>query len=192
MVGIVFQHPDDQIVATTVEDEVAFGPENLGLARDEIRSRVDDALSAVGLSGLEHREPHLLSGGQKQRLAIAGALAMRPAFLVLDEPTSMLDPCGRADVLAVVARLRSTGHGILHITHNLSDVARADRAVVLDGGELVFSGTPEELFGRAKLLVASGLDLPPVAVLVQELAARGARVPRSAVAPEAIAEALWG
>lgn len=191
LVGIVFQHPDDQIVATSVEDDVAFGPENLGLSRDVIRARVDDALAAVGLTGLERREPHLLSGGQKQRLALAGALAMQPVYLVLDEPTSMLDPEGRADVLAIVGRLRAAGHGILHITHDLADVATADRAIVLDAGRVAFEGPLDELFARPELLEACGLELPPAALLARELRHRGAPTPVAAFSPEALAGALW-
>jgi energy-coupling factor transporter ATPase len=191
LVGIVFQNPDDQIVATSVEDDVAFGPENLGLDRDVIRSRVDDALRSVGLTGLEGREPHLLSGGQKQRLAIAGALAMQPTYLVLDEPTSMLDPEGRADVLGIVARLRAAGHGILHITHDLADVATADRAIVLDAGKVAFDGPPQGLYAQPAFLAACGLELPPTARLALELRALGAPVPPDAFAPEALAEALW-
>jgi energy-coupling factor transporter ATPase len=191
LVGIVFQHPDDQIIATSVEDDVAFGPENLGLSRDVIRGRVDDALAAVGLGGLERREPHLLSGGQKQRLAMAGALAMRPAYLVLDEPASMLDPEGRADVLRIVSQLRLAGHGILHITHDLAEVAGADRAIVLDSGSVAFEGTPTDLFGRPELLAECGLELPPAVRLADALRAFGAPLPVGAFDPEAIAEALW-
>ena len=190
-VGVVFQHPDDQIVATTVEEDVAFGPENLGLPREELRDRVDEALAAVGLTGLERREPHLLSGGQKQRLAIAGALAMRSRYLVLDEPTSMLDPEGRNDVLEVIAALRSAGHGILHITHDLADVAAADSTIVLRSGEVAFAGTPSELFARPELLGECGLELPPIARLARALRALGAPLEIGLATPTAIAEALW-
>ena len=190
-VGIVFQRPDDQIVATSVEDDVAFGPENLGLERVEIRRRVDEALSAVGLTGLERREPHLLSGGQKQRLAIAGALAMRPAYLVLDEPASMLDPSGRSEVLEIVERLRASGTGVLHVTHDLSDVLWADRVVVLDRGRLVFEGMMPDLIERPELLAASGLELPPISVLVTELRARGAVLARGIDDAPSLVEALW-
>lgn len=192
LVSVVFQHPDDQIVATSVEDEVAFGPENLGLPRDEIRQRVDSALQAAGLIGLERREPHLLSGGQKQRLAIAGALAMQPAYLVLDEPTSMLDPLGRAEVLDVVRRLRRAGHGILHITHDLAAIASADRVVVLEGGRLVFEGSVAELFERAGSLSDWGLEVPVITTLAWELRKRGATLPAVVTDPQALAEALWG
>jgi energy-coupling factor transport system ATP-binding protein len=190
-VGIVFQRPDDQIVATSVEDEVAFGPENLGVPREEIRERVAEAISAVGLTGLERREPHLLSGGQKQRLAIAGALAMRPRYLVLDEPTSMLDPTGRAEVLAIVEQQRAAGTGVLHITHDLADVLAADRAIVLDGGRVVFDGPVAGLLGEEGLLEACGLELPPIARLADALRAAGVPAPSAAGGAEALVEALW-
>lgn len=191
-VGVVFQNPDDQIVATTVEDDAAFGPENLGLPREEIRRRVDAALAGVGLAGLERREPHLLSGGQKQRLAIAGALAMLPAYLVLDEPTSMLDPQGRAEVLGILDRLRDEGHGILHVTHDLADAARADRVVVLVGGAVAFEGALGGLLGEAELLERAGLGVPPIGVLAAALAELGAPVTRGTLDPEALAVSLWG
>ncbi|NTU71011.1 MAG: energy-coupling factor transporter ATPase [Coriobacteriia bacterium] len=190
-VGMVSQHPDDQIVATSVEDDVAFGPENLGVARDQLRERVDAALAAVGLTGFEAREPHLLSGGQKQRLGIAGALAMQPAYLVLDEPTSMLDPEGRADVLRIVAELVAGGRGILHITHDLADIASADRVVVLDAGRVAFSGPVAELFGRHDVLAACGLELPRVSILAARLSEGGASARASATTPESLVEALW-
>jgi energy-coupling factor transporter ATPase len=189
LVGVVFQHPDEQIVATAVEDDVAFGPENLGLPRAEIRRRVDESLNVVGLEGLERREPHLLSGGQKQRLVIAGALAMRPRYLVLDEPTSMLDPQGRSEVLSVIARLRNDGRGILLVTHDLAEAARADRVLVLHGGSVAFEGTPEELFEDARL-GEWGLELPPVAHLVRALAAAGVPVDAATVDPVELAGVL--
>ena len=191
-VGVVSQHPEDQIVATTVEEDVAFGPENLGLANPELRLRVDSALRAVGLTGLECREPHLLSGGQKQRLVIAGALAMHPSYLVLDEPTSMLDPEGREDVLSVLAELRESGRGILHVTHNLADVADADRIVVLHHGAVAFCGTPDELVGSPGLLEQCGLEVPPFSVMVTRLWALGAPVSRKGLgSADEVAEALW-
>ena len=190
-VGMVFQRPDDQIVATSVEDDVAFGPENLGLPRAEIRERVDEAIAAVGLTGLERREPHLLSGGQKQRLAMAGALAMRPAYLVLDEPASMLDPDGRSDVLAIVRALRASGTGVMHVTHDLADIADADRAIVLDGGAVVFTGSVAELYGRPELLAASGLELPPLARLADALREAGAALPAGVLDADTIAGSLW-
>lgn len=189
IVGSVFQHPDDQIVATSVEDDVAFGPENLGLPREEIRRRVDAALEAVGLTGFERREPHLLSGGQKQRLVIAGALAMEPRYLVLDEPTSMLDPHGRREVLSVVRALKTKGHGILLVTHDLAEAGRADRVVVLDRGSVVFEGLPAGLLARGDL-ARWGLERPPVSVLVEALRANGADIGPATVDPAAIAGAL--
>ena len=191
-VAIVFQHPDDQIVATSVEDDVAFGPENLGMERGEIRLRVDEALASVGMTGLERREPHTLSGGQKQRLAIAGALAMHPAFLVFDEPTSMLDPIGRVEVLRIIEKLRAEGRGIVHITHELGDVVSADRVLVLDGGRPAFAGTPDELLGRGDVLDACGLEVPALLRLARELGSLGAPVPVRDLTPETIAGALWG
>jgi len=190
-VGMVFQRPDDQIVATTVEEDVAFGPENLGLDRSELRTRVDESLCAVGLEGLETREPHLLSGGQKQRLAIAGAIAMRPAYLVFDEPTSMLDPRGRDDVFAIIEQLKSAGHGVLHITHDLSEAVGADRALVLDRGKVAFQGTTPELFAQAELLGRCGLELPSSARLASELRRIGAPVPDDTYSVGALLELLW-
>lgn len=190
-VGMVFQNPDDQIVATAVEDDVAFGPENLGLERSEIRRRVDDALEAVGLAGLERREPHLLSGGQKQRLAIAGALAMLPRYLVLDEPTAMIDAQGRADVASVLERVRRSGHAVLLITHDLSEAAGADEVLVLHRGSVVFRGTVEALVADAGRLTTWGLELPPAARLGGSLRGFGVPVPATAFDPVAIAEALW-
>ncbi|HET6351343.1 MAG TPA: ATP-binding cassette domain-containing protein [Coriobacteriia bacterium] len=189
-VGMVFQHPDDQIVATAVEDDVAFGPENLGLPREEIRRRVDAAIAAVGLSGLERREPHLLSGGQKQRLAIAGALAMSPRYLVLDEPTAMIDATGRREVADVIASMRSEGHGILLITHDLADAATADRVLVLCSGKVAFGGTLAGLLAHGSDLDAWGLEAPPIAVLATELAARGLG-DGAALSPHEVVASLW-
>lgn len=189
-VGIVFQRPDDQIVATTVEDDCAFGPENLGLPREQIRARVDAALAAVGLADLARREPHLLSGGQKQRLAIAGALAMQPRYVVMDEPTSMLDPEGRADVLAVMDELRAAGHGILHVTHDLAEAVRADRVVVIDAGRAVFEGAALDLFRDEERLAAWGLETPPIARLAGALRERGFAADVRGFEPGQIAGAL--
>ena len=190
-VGFVQQNPENQIVGTVVEEDVAFGPENLGVPREELRVRVDEALDAVGLSGLERREPHLLSEGQKQRLAIAGALAMRPSYLVLDEPTSMLDGVGRADVNAVLRQLRVAGVGMLRITHDLADVADADRLIVLADGRVVWEGFPADLLAAPGLAEQLGLDVPPIALLADALRGLGMPVPASALDAEAIAGALW-
>lgn len=191
-VGMVFQRPDDQIVATTVEEDVAFGPENLGVERGELRVRVDESLAAVGMTGLESREPHLLSGGQKQRLAIAGAIAMRPAYLVLDEPTSMLDPQGRADILGIIGSLKRGTRGVMHVTHDLSEIVGADLAVVLDRGRVVFRGTPSELLGRSALLSEWGLELPPVARMAAALRRLGAPLHAGVSTLDAVREGLWG
>lgn len=190
LVGIVLQSPDDQIVATVVEEDVAFGPENLGIEPDEIRVRVDGALRAVGLTGLERREPHLLSGGQKQRLAIAGILALQPAFLVLDEPTSMLDPSGRRDVLDIIEKLRGQGHGIVHITHHLEDIATADRVLVLSEGAAVFCGSPLEFLQQDRFLESWGLALPATGLLAARLRDRGLPLPVTAMTAETIVSAL--
>jgi energy-coupling factor transport system ATP-binding protein len=190
-VGLVSQNPDNQIVGTVVEEDVAFGPENLGIAPDELRVRVDAALVAVGLSGMERREPHLLSEGQKQRLAVAGALAMGSEHLILDEPTSMLDPQGRADVLAVMRQLRAEGHGILHITHHLDDVAHADRVIALDAGVLAFEGSPEQLFADEDLLARLGLELPPLAAVAAYLRGAGFSLPVAISDARELVESLW-
>ncbi len=190
-VGFVQQNPDNQIVGTVVEEDVAFGPENLGVPTQELRGRVDAAIAAVGLTGLERREPHLLSEGQKQRLAIAGALALQPAYLVLDEPTAMLDGAGRADVLDTLRALRSSGVGIVHITHHLEDVVDADRAVVLVNGRIVFEGGPLDLFADPDLATSLGVELPPLAILVRELRESGIDIPPGIPSPELIAEAIW-
>lgn len=190
-VTFVQQNPENQIVGTVVEEDVAFGPENLGVERSEVRRRVDEALAAVGLSGLERREPHLLSEGQKQRLAIAGALALRPAYLVLDEPTAMLDGVGRRDVLGVLGVLRSSGVSILHVTHHLADVVDADRAVVLRDGLVAFDGAPATLMSDPLLVQALGLDMPALSRLAFELKELGVPVPDSARDVDSVVDAIW-
>ncbi|MDO9557435.1 MAG: energy-coupling factor transporter ATPase [Coriobacteriia bacterium] len=190
-VGLVLQNPDNQIVGTVVEEDVAFGPENLGVATADLRIRVDDALAVVSLTGMERREPHLLSEGQKQRLAIAGALAMGPDYIVFDESTAMLDPPGRADVLAVMQRLRSAGHGILHITHHLDDAAHADRIVALDAGSIAFDGQVEEFFEQNERLSDLGLELPPLAAAAAYLRNAGLVVPAAVADARGLVEALW-
>lgn len=188
-VGLVLQNPDNQIVSTTVEEDVAFGPENLGVEPALIRTRVGRVLDAVGLAGLERREPHRLSGGQRQRLAIAGVLALEPAYLVLDEPTAMLDLQGREDVLGVLETLRDRGTGIIHITHHLADAARADRVFVLDRGAVALQGSPTEVFS-SPALADLGLAIPPIGVLAEALRSRDVPVPVQAYTAEAVAEAL--
>jgi energy-coupling factor transporter ATPase len=191
-VGMVFQDPDDQIVGTVVEEDCAFGPENVGLPPAEIRSRVDAALAAVGLTGLERREPHLLSEGQKQRLAVAGALAMRPRHLVLDEPTAMLDPAGRRSVTGVVEDLvRRGGNGVALITHDASALALADRVLGLDGGRVVYDGGAAGVLGDPGLLERFGLELPPAGRMAAALRALGHDVPLTALDAESVVSALW-
>lgn len=160
-VGLVFQNPDNQLVATTVEEDVAFGPENLGLPPAEIRKRVDEALEKVGMVAYKKREPHTLSGGQKQRVAVAGVLAMRPKYLVLDEATAMLDPEGRAELLQLLQELRNEV-GILHITHNVEEALLADRVLVIDGGRIVAEGHPREVFLVGRTIEQWGLELPQI------------------------------
>ena len=161
IVGMVFQNPDNQIVATIVEDDVAFGPENLGIEPAEIRRRVDDALKSVNMYDFRHREPHKLSGGQKQSVAIAGVIAMQTEFIVLDEPTAMLDPMGRDEVMQTVKRLNEEmGITVVLITHFMDEAVQADRVVVMDDGKIVMQGKPREVFSQVEKLRACGLDVP--------------------------------
>ncbi len=173
IVGMVFQDPDDQIVATVVEEDVAFGPENLGLPRGEVVERVAEAMRAVEIEDLRTRAPHQLSGGQKQRVAIAGVLAMRPRCVVLDEATSLLDPSGRREVLDTATALHARGVTIVAITHFMSEVARADRVIVLADGEIALEGTPREIFAMPERLRELELDVPQVTDIAARLRARG-------------------
>lgn len=191
MVGMVFQNPDNQIVAAVVEEDVAFGPENLGVAPREIASRVTEALQLTGMSDYRNHGPHLLSGGQKQRVAIAGVLAMRPRCLVLDEPTAMLDPLGRREVLATVIRLNKEERiTVVYITHFMEEAAAADRVVVLDAGRVVMSGRPEEIFDRVDELRAYGLEAPLAADIAERLRAEGLALPARVTTDEELAVAL--
>jgi energy-coupling factor transport system ATP-binding protein len=190
-VGMVFQNPDNQLVATVVEEDVAFGPENLGLPAPEIRRRVEDALRAVDMWEYRHHAPHLLSGGQKQRVAIAGVLAMRPACLVLDEATAMLDPQGRREVLQTVGRLnRDEGITLVHITHAMEEAALAQRIIALAGGRIVREGPPAALFAHPEALRALRLTLPPVAALVHDLRRAGVPLPGSPLTVDDLVETL--
>jgi len=190
-VGFVQQNPENQIVGTVAEEDVAFGPENLGVPREELRRRVDAALAAVGLTGFERREPHLLSEGQKQRLAIAGALALEPSYLVLDEPTAMLDGVGRGDVLEVLRTLRAAGVGMLHVTHDLGDVIDADRVVVLAEGTIRHEGTPASLLDDPERTASLGVEMPAMAALGATLRGLGFSVPVGASDAATLLEALW-
>lgn len=173
-VGMVFQNPDNQLVATVVEQDVAFGPENLGVAREELRSRVDDALRAVGMTAFARHEPHRLSGGQKQRVAIAGVLAMRPECVIFDESTAMLDPGGRREVLDTIRMLnRTMGMTVLNITHYMNEAAEADRVIVINDGELLMDGAPDEVFAARDELRRVGLEVPQCAELIHRLRESG-------------------
>ncbi|SHJ96195.1 energy-coupling factor transport system ATP-binding protein [Geosporobacter subterraneus DSM 17957] len=168
--GMVFQNPDNQIVATIVEEDVAFGPENLGIEPKEIRNRVDNALKAVGMEPFRKKGPHLLSGGQKQRIAIAGVIAMKPKCIILDEPTAMLDPSGRREVMETIRQLnREEGITIVHITHFMDEAVQADRVIVMETGNIVLEGTPKEVFQQVEILKQLGLDVPQVTELAFQL-----------------------
>lgn len=168
--GMVFQNPDNQLVATIVEEDVAFGPENLGVAPEEIRKRVDEALERVGMSEYKKHAPHLLSGGQKQRIAIAGILAMQPKCIIFDEPTAMLDPSGRKEVLDTIIDLnRNYGITVILITHYMDEAAKADRIVVMDKGKLILDGKPRDVFSNVEKMKNIGLDVPQVTELSYEL-----------------------
>ncbi len=176
-VGVVFQNPDNQIVASIVEEDVAFGPENLGLPREEIRKRVDDSLKAVGMYEYRHHEPHKLSGGQKQRVAIAGIIAMRPECIFLDEPTAMLDPKGRKEVMDTVIKLnKEYGMSVVFITHFMEEAVLADRVAVIDNSRLLLEGTPKEVFKQEDLLRSVGLDIPQITHLAREMKKSGVKV----------------
>ena len=191
-VGMVFQNPDNQIVANVVEEDVAFAPENLGVPPAEIRQRVDDALKAVNM--YDHREhaPHLLSGGQKQRVAIAGVIAMQPRCIVLDEPTAMLDPIGRKDVLRTIKELnRTRGVTVVLITHHMDEAAQADRLIVMAKGRVVADGAPKAVFSRVEELQKVGLTVPQTTQLLWELRQAGYNVPLDALSDEECAQALY-
>lgn len=190
-VGMVFQNPDNQIVANVVEEDVAFAPENLGVPTEEIRKRVDDALAAVGMSEFTRHAPHLLSGGQKQRIAIAGVLAMEPECIVLDEATAMLDPQGRRDVMDTVRRLnREKGMTVVMITHHMDEAELADRLVVLNHGRVYLDGAPREIFRQVEQLRSIGLTVPETVKLLYDLHQEGMDVPLSAVSVEECADAV--
>lgn len=177
-VGMVFQNPDNQIVATIVEDDVAFGPENLGVEPSEIRKAVDNALKAVGMYDFRKREPHRLSGGQKQRVAIAGVIAMNTKCIVMDEPTAMLDPQGRKEVIDTVMKLnKDYGITVILITHYMDEAVKADRVVVMDNGNIALDGTPKEVFRNVEKIKALGLDVPQASELAYRLRKKGMKLP---------------
>ena len=190
-VGMVFQNPDNQLVATVVEEDVAFGLENIGVEPAEIRRRVDSALQEVGMYEFREHAPHQLSGGQKQRVAIAGILAMRPKCIVLDEPTAMLDPRGRSEVMSTIETLnREHGTTVIYITHFMDEAVRANRVVVVDNGEIRMDGTPREVFAQVAELKAIGLDVPQVTELCYELRRAGIDLPRDVLTVEECVAAL--
>ena len=191
-VGMVFQNPDNQIVANVVEEDVAFAPENLGVPTAEIRRRVDDALAAVGMTEFTRHAPHLLSGGQKQRVAIAGVIAMEPECIVLDEATAMLDPSGRREVLDTVHRLnRERGITVVHITHHMSEAEDADRVIVMNDGMVAMDGAPREIFSRVEELQALGLAAPDTVELLRRLNRHGMDLPLTAITVDECARAIF-
>lgn len=191
--GMVFQNPDNQIIASVVEEDVGFGPENIGIATDEIWTRVVDSLKSVGMLKYQKHSPNKLSGGQKQRVAIAGVVAMQPKCIVLDEPTAMLDPVGRADVLRTVHELnRTKGVTILLITHYMEEVVEADRVFVMDKGKVVMQGTPRQIFSQVEELQSHRLDVPQITLLAHELRKEGMDIPKGILTRRELLEALAG
>lgn len=189
--GMVFQNPDNQMVATIVEDDVAFGPENLGVEPSEIIKRVDESLAAVGMSEYKNSTASRLSGGQKQRVAIAGVLAMKPEIMILDEATSMLDPDGREEVMSVVKKMNDGGITIINITHDMSEVALSQRVIVLKEGEIIFDGKPNALFDSPEILKRANLDLPPVGKLRKTLIEHGLNISGDSMDEDELAEDIW-
>ncbi len=190
-VGMVFQNPDNQIVANVVEEDVAFAPENLGVPTEEIRRRVDDALRTVGMQSFAKHAPHLLSGGQKQRIAIAGVLAMRPQCIVLDEATAMLDPIGRSEVISTIERLnRDEGITVVLITHHMNEAEHADRVIVMNEGRVAMDGAPREVFAQVEKLKSIGLTVPDTVELLYELRGAGCDLPLTAITVDECADAI--
>ncbi len=189
-VGMVFQNPDNQLVASIVEEDVAFGPENLGLEPKLIRQRVDEALESVGMLEFKNSTPHHLSGGQKQRIAIAGMIAMRPECLILDEPTAMLDPKGRAEIITTIEHLNKQGMTVVLITHYMEEAQNADRVLVMNDGRFIADGTPKEIFKNVSMLKSVGLDVPQTTELLYALNQNGISVPTDVLSIEETANAI--
>ena len=190
-VGMVFQNPDNQMVASIIEDDIAFGPENLGVPREEIEQRITWALEVTGMTEYRKHTPFKLSGGQKQRIAIASVLAMKPRILVFDESTAMLDPQGRHEVMQVINKLNSEGLTVLHITHHMDEAENADRVFVMEDGRLTFTGTPKALFADKSLVDRSGLELPVLYDVIDRLRKGGLDLPSDIKDEKALAEAIW-
>ena len=186
--GMVFQNPDNQLVSSIVEDDVAFGPENLGIEPGEIRKRVDNSLYSVNMYEERKKAPHLLSGGQKQRVAIAGVIAMRPEIIIMDEPTAMLDPNGRCEVMEIIGRLHREGITILLITHFMEEAAKADRVIIMDEGKVVLDGSPGQVFRHAEEIKELSLDVPFAVELAHRLRQRGVSIPEDIISTEEMVE----
>ena len=191
-VGMVFQDPDNQLVSSIIEDDVAFGPENLGVPSEEIRQRVDEALKAVEMYDYRKKGPHLLSGGQKQRIAIAGVIAMRTDCIVFDEATAMLDPLGRKEIMSIIKKLHSEGHSIVIITHFMEEAAQADRIVVMSEGRIVMEGAPSEIFKKKEELEKLFLEVPFAVRMASALRERGFDIPENVVTEDQLADVLCG
>ena len=186
--GMVFQNPDNQLVSAIVEDDVAFGPENIGIDPVEIRARVDEALDAVKMGKYKRKAPHLLSGGQKQRIAIAGVVAVRPRCIIFDEPTAMLDPRGRKDIMEIIEKLHREGITVILITHFMDEAVKADRVVIMNKGEILLDGTPEHVFSQDELIRSARLDVPMAAEIAIYLRENGIDVPPEVVTAERLKE----
>ena len=186
--GMVFQNPDNQLVSAIVEDDVAFGPENIGIDPVEIRARVDEALDAVKMGKYKRKAPHLLSGGQKQRIAIAGVIAIRPRCIIFDEPTAMLDPRGRKDIMEIIEKLHREGITVILITHFMDEAVKADRVVIMNKGEILLDGTPEHVFSHDELIRSARLDVPMAAEIAIYLRENGIDVPPEVVTAERLKE----
>ncbi len=187
-IGMVFQNPDNQLVSSIVEDDVAFGPENLGIDPVEIRRRVDDALTAVNMGKYKKKSPHMLSGGQKQRIAIAGVVAMKPECIIFDEPTAMLDPKGREEIMEIIRQLHDEGITVVLITHFMDEAVQADRIIIMDRGHVLLDGTPEEVFAQEETIREASLDLPLAVELAQKLRKRGIKIPKEIITAEGLVE----
>ena len=185
--GMVFQNPDNQLVSSIVEDDVAFGPENLGIDPVEIRRRVDDALTAVNMGKYKKKSPHMLSGGQKQRIAIAGVVAMKPECIIFDEPTAMLDPKGREEIMEIIRQLHDEGITVVLITHFMDEAVQADRIIIMDRGHVLLDGTPE-VFAQEETIREASLDLPLAVELAQKLRKRGIKIPKEIITAEGLVE----